>query len=67
MSRRYSLCVAAGIAHATGIASSLGPVSAMQVHVGAALVAAPLAAVHVGKRPTRLRRSDAARRATPRR
>jgi DMSO/TMAO reductase YedYZ molybdopterin-dependent catalytic subunit len=34
----------------------------MQVHVGAALVAAPLAAVHVGKRPTRLRRSDASRR-----
>ena len=33
------VAVAAGLAHATGALSRLGPVSAMQVHVGAALVA----------------------------
>jgi DMSO/TMAO reductase YedYZ molybdopterin-dependent catalytic subunit len=56
------VCVAAGIAHATGIARSFGPVSSMQVHVGTGLVALPLAIVHVRKRPMRLRRSDASRR-----
>jgi DMSO/TMAO reductase YedYZ molybdopterin-dependent catalytic subunit len=56
------VCVAAGIAHAMGIASSFGAVSAMQVHVGTGLAAVPLAVAHVRRRPTRLRRSDVSRR-----
>ena len=38
--------VAAGLAHATGALAELGPVSAMQVHMGAALAALPLLAWH---------------------
>src|SRR5215207_4539447 len=38
------VAVAAGLAHATGALAGLGPVSAMQVHVGAALAALPLLA-----------------------
>src|SRR5829696_2760130 len=35
------VAVAAGLAHATGILTGMGPVSAMQVHVGARLAALP--------------------------
>jgi DMSO/TMAO reductase YedYZ molybdopterin-dependent catalytic subunit len=56
------VCLAAGIVHATGTARSLGLVTAMQVHVGAALLAVPLAIAHVRVRPTRVRPSDASRR-----
>ena len=35
------VAVAAGLAHTTGAAAGLGPVSAMQVHVGAALALPP--------------------------
>jgi DMSO/TMAO reductase YedYZ molybdopterin-dependent catalytic subunit len=56
--------VAAGLAHASGALAGLGPVSAMQVHVGAALAAVPLLAWHAlargGGRP---RRTDLSRRA----
>ena len=56
--------VAAGLAHASGALAALGPVSAMQVHVGAALAAIPLLAWHAlargGARP---RRTDLSRRA----
>lgn len=56
--------VAAGLAHATGAAASLGPVSAMQVHVGAALAAVPLLLWHAAARGgPRARRSDLSRRA----
>jgi DMSO/TMAO reductase YedYZ molybdopterin-dependent catalytic subunit len=56
--------VAAGLGHATGIARALGPVSAMQVHVGAALVAVPLLAWHAAARGgIRVRRADLSRRA----
>jgi DMSO/TMAO reductase YedYZ molybdopterin-dependent catalytic subunit len=56
--------VAAGLAHATGAAASLGPVSAMQVHVGAALAAVPLLAWHAAARGgPRARRADLSRRA----
>ena len=55
------VAVAAGLAHATGALSRLGPVSAMQVHVGAALAAVPLLAWHAvargGARPRRTHRS----------
>jgi DMSO/TMAO reductase YedYZ molybdopterin-dependent catalytic subunit len=58
------VAVAAGLGHATGLARSLGPVSAMQVHVGAALAAVPLLAWHAAARGgTRLRRTDLSRRA----
>src|SRR5215207_11356420 len=40
------VAVAAGIAHATGTLVRLGPVSAMQVHVGTALAAVPLLVWH---------------------
>jgi DMSO/TMAO reductase YedYZ molybdopterin-dependent catalytic subunit len=56
--------VAAGLAHATGALASLGPVSAMQVHVGAALAALPLLAWHAAARGgARPRRTDLSRRA----
>jgi DMSO/TMAO reductase YedYZ molybdopterin-dependent catalytic subunit len=56
--------VAAGLAHATGALAGLGPVSAMQLHVGAALVAAPLLAWHTAARGgIRARRTDLSRRA----
>jgi DMSO/TMAO reductase YedYZ molybdopterin-dependent catalytic subunit len=57
------LAVAAGLAHATGLLITVGPVSAMQVHVGAALVAAPLLAWHTAARGVRARRTDLSRRA----
>lgn len=56
------VCLLAGVSHATGIALSLGSVTAMQVHVGAALIATPLALGHIRNRPARPRRSDASRR-----
>ena len=56
--------MAAGLAHATGRLARLGPLSAMQVHVGAALAAVPLLAWHVAARGgTRARRADLSRRA----
>jgi DMSO/TMAO reductase YedYZ molybdopterin-dependent catalytic subunit len=57
------VAVAAGLAHATGLLVAAGPVSAMQVHVGAALVALPLLAWHAAARRTRVRRTDLSRRA----
>lgn len=58
------VAVAAGLAHATGALAHLGPVSAMQVHVGAALVALPLLAWHAAARGgARARRTDLSRRA----
>ena len=58
------LAVAAGLAHATGALASLGPVSAMQVHVGAALATLPLLAWHAAARGgARPRRTDLSRRA----
>ncbi|MGH2736769.1 MAG: molybdopterin-dependent oxidoreductase [Actinomycetota bacterium] len=54
--------VLTGISHATGVAVSLGPVSAMQVHVGVALAAMPLALWHVVRRPQRVHRADLSRR-----
>jgi hypothetical protein len=54
----------AGLAHATGALAGLGPLSAMQLHVGAALVALPLLAWHtVARGGIRARRTDLSRRA----
>jgi DMSO/TMAO reductase YedYZ molybdopterin-dependent catalytic subunit len=58
------VAVAAGLAHATGALARVGPVSAMQVHVGAALVAVPLLVWHAAARGgPRARRADLSRRA----
>jgi len=54
--------VVTGVLHTTGAAVHLGPVTAMQVHVGAALLALPLVIWHVAARPARLRRADLGRR-----
>jgi DMSO/TMAO reductase YedYZ molybdopterin-dependent catalytic subunit len=58
------VAVAAGLAHATGTLAGLGPVSAMQVHVGAALAAVPLLVWHtLARGGARARRTDLSRRA----
>jgi len=58
------VAVATGLAHATGNLAGLGPVSAMQVHVGAALAAVPLLVWHAAARGgARARRTDLSRRA----
>ncbi|HET7420811.1 MAG TPA: molybdopterin-dependent oxidoreductase [Candidatus Dormibacteraeota bacterium] len=54
--------LAAGLVHSTGLAVYVGPLTAMDFHVGAALVAVPLAAWHVAARPIRLRVTDLSRR-----
>jgi Oxidoreductase molybdopterin binding domain len=51
-----------GILHATGLVVSMGPLSSMQVHVGAALLAVPLAVWHVRARRVRFRPTDVSRR-----
>lgn len=59
------LTVATGVAHAVGVTLP-GGVTAMQVHVGAALLAIIPAVWHVATRPIRLRRADLGRRAAVR-
>lgn len=51
----------AGLAHSIGLVF-IGPFTAMEFHVGAALVAVPLAAWHVAARRIRLRPTDVSRR-----
>lgn len=53
------LTIVSGLGHSTGLWTNL---LAMQVHVGAALTAIPLAIWHVVARPVRPRRSDVSRR-----
>jgi DMSO/TMAO reductase YedYZ molybdopterin-dependent catalytic subunit len=57
-----TLALVAGFLHSTGLAVMMGPVSAMQVHVGAALLALPLALWHVVARRVLTRRADLSRR-----
>jgi DMSO/TMAO reductase YedYZ molybdopterin-dependent catalytic subunit len=54
--------LAAGLAHSTGILVSAGPLSAMEIHVGAALAAVPFAIWHVAARRVRIRGTDVSRR-----
>jgi len=54
--------VVAGMVHAYGGRASLSGVTAMHVHVGAAVLAVPFAAWHVRARLQRLRRTDMSRR-----
>lgn len=60
-----ALTVAAGIAHAAGVGLP-GGVTAMQLHVGAGLLAIVPAVWHVVTRPARPRRADLGRRAAVR-
>jgi hypothetical protein len=52
-----------GVLHATGLLRWWGAYTAMELHVGAALLAVPFAVWHVLARPVRPRRIDLARRA----
>jgi Oxidoreductase molybdopterin binding domain len=58
--------VLTGLGHSTGLLRSLGPVSAMQIHVAAALASIPLFLWHVVARPVRPRVTDLSRRAVVR-
>jgi DMSO/TMAO reductase YedYZ molybdopterin-dependent catalytic subunit len=55
--------LAGGLMHSTGVLRWWGPYTAMELHVGAALLAVPFAAWHVLARPVRPRAVDLARRA----
>jgi DMSO/TMAO reductase YedYZ molybdopterin-dependent catalytic subunit len=57
-----AVALATGVGHSTGLLRSLGPLTAMQVHVGAALATLPLALWHVLARPQRPHRTDLGRR-----
>ena len=54
--------VASGLAHSTGAVSSVGPLTIMQVHIGAAVVSLVLLASHFRSRPVGSRRIDQGRR-----
>ena len=54
--------LAAGLAHSTGVLVIAGPLTAMDVHVGAALDAIPFAVWHLAARRIRMRRTDVSRR-----
>jgi DMSO/TMAO reductase YedYZ molybdopterin-dependent catalytic subunit len=56
-----SLALLTGLLHRAGM-REIGPLLVMQLHVGAALVALPLALTHVVARPVRPRRADIGRR-----
>lgn len=47
------LTVATGLLHSTGLTDRLGPLTLMQVHIGAAVAVVPLAVQHVRRRPQR--------------
>ncbi|MGA8922594.1 MAG: molybdopterin-dependent oxidoreductase, partial [Candidatus Dormiibacterota bacterium] len=53
----------AGLAHSTGALVTWGPFTAMELHVGAAIAAVPLAIWHIAARPIRVRAADFSRRA----
>jgi hypothetical protein len=57
-----ALAVAFGVLHASGAAVEVGPVTAMQLHVGCALLSIPLALWHVVARRVRVRPTDLSRR-----
>ena len=52
----------AGILHSTGLLLAVGPITAMEMHVGAALAALPLAMWHVIARRLHVRAVDVSRR-----
>jgi hypothetical protein len=54
--------LAAGILHSTGVLVYIGPLTAMDFHVGAAIAAVPFAIWHVIARRVRVRSTDLSRR-----
>src|SRR5258706_6377893 len=52
----------AGLLHSTGLLVYIGPLTAMDFHVGAAIAAVPLAIWHVAARRIRVRTTDLSRR-----
>jgi Oxidoreductase molybdopterin binding domain len=56
------LALASGIAHSSGLLVSVGPISAMQIHVATSIASIPLLVVHVFARPVRPGRRDLTRR-----
>ncbi len=54
--------VVTGLAHTTGLVGTIGPLTIMQVHVGAAVIASMLAVDHYRRHPVRPRRVDLDRR-----
>jgi hypothetical protein len=56
------VALVAGLLHSSGALRGFGPLSAMQVHVGAALACLPFALWHVRTRRVRAHRTDLARR-----
>ena len=54
--------LASGVAHVVGLTAADLPMTTMQLHVGAALVATALTLLHAVQRPVRLRRADWGRR-----
>jgi DMSO/TMAO reductase YedYZ molybdopterin-dependent catalytic subunit len=54
--------LAAGLLHSTGVLVYIGPLTAMDFHVGAAIAAVPLAIWHVVARRLRVRPTDLSRR-----
>jgi DMSO/TMAO reductase YedYZ molybdopterin-dependent catalytic subunit len=57
-----AVAVAFGILHATGLVVSLGGITSMQIHVGAALTALGLGLLHVLAKRVRMQRTDLTRR-----
>jgi DMSO/TMAO reductase YedYZ molybdopterin-dependent catalytic subunit len=57
------ISIAAGILHSTGLAVNIGPLTAMDFHVGAAIAAVPFAIWHVVARRIKVRPADLSRRA----
>ena len=56
------ISLAAGLVHSTGLLVNLGPLTAMEFHVGSALAAVPFAIWHVAARRIRVRSTDLSRR-----
>src|SRR6202521_3581234 len=56
------ISLAAGLLHSTGLLVYVGPLTAMDFHVGAAIAAVPLAIWHVVARRVRVRPTDLSRR-----
>ena len=56
------IALTSGLVHSSGATDRVGPLTLMQVHVGAALLALPLALRHYQRHPVRPRITDASRR-----
>lgn len=52
-----------GLAHSSGLAARIGPLTIMQIHIGSALLALALVVAHYRRHPVPIRRPDLERRA----